>query len=219
MAVVPVQLDPGKVEKREEDLALFNLTVCSVPLPLTIKPAQPLTSDQLLAFCEANHGFEIEYDAGGTLTIMIPASKQTSRLNQLLNIELGIWARQNGGIVFGPDLGIQFADMEMRGPDYAWLSSARYQQPDSMDDDSFLNVCPEFIVELRSNSDSASRIEAKMEFWMSCGAQLGWLIDPRRKLVVTYRQGREAEVLLKPTWLEGEGPLAGFRLQMEPFWK
>ena len=132
--------------------------------------------------------------------------------------KLAIWAEANGGIVFGPDLGVQFADMEMRGPDCAWLSSARYSAAGGMEDDSFLEVCPEFVAELRSKSDRASRIEAKMEFWMSRGAELGWLIDPRRKLVVVYRQGREAEVLLRPEWMEGDGPLAGFRMQMGEFW-
>ena len=57
-----------------------------------------------------------------------------------------------------------------------------------------------------------------MEFWMSRGAELGWLIDPRRKLVIVYQQGREAEVLLRPERMDGDGPLSGFRMQMDEFW-
>lgn len=219
MAATPVQVEQVEGKQREEDLALFDLVLRKVPLPVTLKPERRLTSNELGAFCEANDNFEIEYAADGTLTIMSPAKRQTSRLNQLLNIKLGIWAETNGGIVFGPDLGIQFADMEMRGPDCAWLSSARYQEPADIDDDGWLEVCPEFVAELRSQSDRASRIEAKMEFWMSRGAELGWLLDPRRKLVIIYRAGQEAEVRLRPEWMEGEGPLAGFRMPMSEFWK
>jgi Uma2 family endonuclease len=82
----------------------------------------------------------------------------------------------------------------------------------------FLPFCPEFVAELRSSSDRASKFEAKMEFWMARGAQPGWLIDPKRKLAMIYRPDREPETLLRPEFLEGEGPIAGFRLEMREFW-
>ena len=88
----------------------------------------------------------------------------------------------------------------------------------SKDRPGFLPFCPEFIAELRSRTDRASKIEAKMEFWMSRGAQLGWLIDPVRKLAMIYRAGQEPETLLEPEFLDGDGPIRGFRLQMKEFW-
>jgi hypothetical protein len=34
-----------------------------------------------------------------------------------------------------------------------------------------------------------------------------------------YRPGKEPETLLQPEFVEGDGPIAGFRLEMTEFWK
>jgi Uma2 family endonuclease len=208
--------DQALDERVSSELVLRGLT-----LPFTSHPARPLTDEELLAFCAENDGLEIESDADGGITVMTPAWAKTSRLNQLLAAELFLWARNIGrGEVFGPDLGVRFPDLVMRGPDAAWLSKERWEMVGGGGKESpgFLPFCPEFIAELRSSSDHASKIEAKMEFWMARGAELGWLIDPRRKLAMIYRPGLEPETLLRPEFLEGEGPIAGFRLEMREFW-
>lgn len=71
---------------------------------------------------------------------------------------------------------------------------------------------------MRSHSDSITVLQEKMELWMANGAQLGWLIDPYATTVYIYRPGQQPETLHKPEVLEGEGPIAGFRLEMKRFW-
>jgi Uma2 family endonuclease len=181
-----------------------------------------MSDEELLEFCVENDGLEIESDADGSITVMTPAGPDISRLNVLFLVDLTVWARQDGrGTVFGPDLGVRFADKTLRAPDAAWLSLTKWNpaQERKKNKPGYLPVCPEFIAELRSPSDRASQTEAKMEFWMSRGAQLGWLIDPTRKLAMIYRAGQEPETLLKPEFLAGDGPLAGFHLGMSEFWK
>jgi Uma2 family endonuclease len=195
----------------------LRIALPDLPLPVTIRLARPLSDEELHDFCAANDSLVVESDADGSLTLMTPAGPETSRLNQILSGELMLWARKTGhGAVFGPDLGIRFADMTLRAPDVAWLSSERWNavRQQKKERPGFLTLCPEFVAELRSPTDQASQVEAKMEFWMARGAQLGWLIDPRRKLAMIYRPGREAETLLRPEALEGEGPIAGFRIEM-----
>jgi Uma2 family endonuclease len=212
----------SRADQVTEDYVSSDLSLRDVPLPVTLQLACPLGDEGLLAFCEANSGLEIESDADGSITIMTPAGPESSRLNQILAAELLSWARrQANGEVFGPDLGIRFPDKVMRGPDVAWLSADRWNDYKQVNKGrpGFLPFCPEFVAELRSQSDRASKIEAKMEFWMSRGAQLGWLIDPLRKLVLVYRPGREAEILSQPEVLAGEGPIAGFQIEMRDFWK
>ncbi len=216
MAASPVQVE---AEEQGEKAAPFGLILQGLSLPITLRPAGLPDDRQLAAFCEANEEFEVESDADGSITVMSPAFPKTSRLNQVLNAELAVWARQKGGYVFGPDLGIRFPDRTMRGPDCAWLSPAKWELFAPAKRKSFLPFCPEFIAELRSDADRASTAEAKLEFWMSRGAELGWLIDPLRKLAMVYRPGQEPRMLLKPDWIEGEGPIAGFRLRMDDFWE
>jgi Uma2 family endonuclease len=211
-----------RADQVTEDYLSSDLSLRDVPLPVTLQLANPLSDEELLAFCASNNGLDIESDADGSIRIMTPAGPESSELNQLLATDLKIWARQNNnGTVFGPDLGIRFPDKVMRGPDVAWLSADRwnaYKQA-SKDRPGFLPFCPEFIAELRSRTDRASKIEAKMEFWMSRGAQLGWLVDPLRKLAMIYRPEREPEILSQPDALVGDGPIAGFRIEMHEFWK
>jgi Uma2 family endonuclease len=215
-AIRPI-LDP---ELDNLELSVFDLH--RVPLPVTIRLARPLSDKELLQFCAENDGLEIESDADGSITVMTPAWAETSWLNQLFSGKLMMWAAEMGqGVVFGPDLGIRFSDKVMRGPDVAWLSTERWNAVRKIKkkDRGFLKFCPEFVAELRSSTDRASKIEAKMEFWMARGAQLGWLIDPKRKLAMIYRPAQEPETLLQPEFLEGDGPIQGFRLEMREFWE
>jgi Uma2 family endonuclease len=218
-AALETRLVPG--QEMDEPFS-FAFDLRHLPLPITIHPARPLTDEELLAFCAENDGLEIESDADGSITVMSPVKWKTSQLNSKLVGALSVWAEQtHGGVAFGPDLGVRFADKALRAPDAAWMSNERLAEAEKDEEinPGFLHFCPEFVAEIRSRSDRASQIEAKMEFWMARGAQLGWLIDPIRKLAMIYRAGHEPETLLTPEFLEGDGPGQGFRLSMAEFWK
>jgi Uma2 family endonuclease len=79
-------------------------------------------------------------------------------------------------------------------------------------------MCPEFVVEVRSETDALKPLQEKMSEWIGNGAELAWLVDPSRKAVEIYRPGREAEVLEGGSVVEGEGPVAGFVLELGKVW-
>jgi Uma2 family endonuclease len=81
-----------------------------------------------------------------------------------------------------------------------------------------LPACPEFVIELRSPSDRLEPLQEKMRDWVANGCELAWLIDPARKAVEIYRPGRETEVLEGGSAVEGEGPVAGFVLELGRIW-
>lgn len=197
-----------------------SIFLSSVSFPLVLRPAKRLNDEELLRFCAANEFLRIERTAEGDLIVMTPAGSRTSNKEGYIFRELDLWVeREKKGIAFNSNIGVAFSDGNMRMPDAAWLSGPQWEVLTEKQRDGFLPVCPEFVVELRSCTDRASAVEAKMEFWMSRGAQLGWLIDPQRKLAMIYRSGREPETLLNPEFLAGEGPIAGFRLKMQRFWE
>ena len=223
MAAEAVLVSPKMSATAEiNDSAVAGIVLPSLALPFTFRPARPLTDQELLAFAGDNPGIDFEVDADGTVTVMSPSKPKGSRLNQILATELMLWARQSRlGEVFGPDLGVRFDDGMLRAPDAAWLSAEKWQQHQERagPDREYLAVCPEFVAELRSPGDRASKIEAKMEFWISRGVELGWLIDPQRRLAMIYTPGAEPRTLLRPELMEGEGPLAGFRVETRDFWE
>jgi len=188
--------------------------------PVVLRPAMRLSDDEFLRFSAANESLRIERTAEGDFVVMTPAGSRTGNKEGYIFRELDLWVeRDKKGIAFNSNIAVKFTDGNIRMPDAAWVSDSNWNSLTEEQKDGFLPHCPEFIVELRSPSDRASQVEAKMEFWMSRGAQLGWLIDPQRKLAMIYRPDQEAATLLQPEFLEGEGPIAGFKLKMQRFWE
>lgn len=81
--------------------------------------------------------------------------------------------------------------------------------------DGYVPLCPDFVVELRSPTDSLEDLRTKMLEYMNNGARLSWLINPQDRQVEIYRPGRrQAEVLQDPVTLSGEDVLPGFVLDL-----
>lgn len=78
----------------------------------------------------------------------------------------------------------------------------------------FAPICPDFVVELRSRTDSLKELPEKMQEYIENGTQLGWLIDRKNKRVEIYRRGKDVEILDNPISLSGENVLPGFVLNL-----
>jgi Uma2 family endonuclease len=197
----------------------MGLSLLELPLPIKIMPATPLTDDQFLAFSRANEPYRFEKSANGEILVMTPAGNRGDEREGDLETELRIWARADGrGRVNGTNAGWNLPDGSTKVPDASWTSNEQLARFTAEEREHFLPICPEFIAEMRSLSDSIAVLQEKMELWMANGAQLGWLIDPYSATVSSYRPGQQPEMLHKPEVLEGEGPIAGFRLEMVRFW-
>ncbi|MFM6083320.1 MAG: Uma2 family endonuclease, partial [Cuspidothrix sp.] len=79
--------------------------------------------------------------------------------------------------------------------------------------------CPDFVLELRSKTDSLEKLQSKMREYIENGASLGWLIDQKNQRVEIYRPGKDVEILEHPTSLSGEDILPGFILDLTEVWK
>jgi Uma2 family endonuclease len=131
--------------------------------------------------------------------------------------ELYLWSRLDGcGYALDSSTGCQLPDGSVRSADAAWISASRWTPPEVADDTPA--PCPDFIVEFRSKSDRLKPAQTKMLSWIANGVALAWLVDPHRKVVEVYRPGREPEVLEGGSTVEGEGPVAGFVLELGRIW-
>ncbi len=196
-----------------------GLSLRFVSFPLILRPPRPLRDDELLEFCAANDPLRIERNPAGELIVMTPAGGKTGKAELYIGRELDNWVELHHGFAFGPNTGFSLSDGSVRAPDATWLSSEKWNSLTSEEQAKFIPFCPEFVIELRSPSDSLTDLEQKMSDWMSNGAQLAWLIDTLRKLAVIYRPGPGPETLLQPEFLYGEGPVAGFTLKMQRLWE
>ncbi len=197
----------------------MQFAVSEIELPVRLRFERPLTDDELLRFCAVNDLLRIERDKNGELVLMSPTGAEGGGRNAEVTIDLGIWARQDGrGKVFDSNTGFTLPDGSMRAPDASWVSWSRWNALTQEQRKKFAPVCPEFVVELRSETDRLSDLREKMGEWIANGAELAWLIDPERKAVEVYRPGREPEVLEGVSAVYGEGPVGGFVLELARIW-
>ncbi|MCD8485175.1 MAG: Uma2 family endonuclease [Desertifilum sp.] len=173
-----------------------------------------LTDEQFFQLCQDNRDLRFERNANGDLIIMPPAGGETSNHNAGLTSQVWMWNQQTKlGVVFDSSGGFKLPNGADRSPDASWIPLERWNALTSEQQKKFLPLCPDFVIELRSPSDSLTAIRQKMQEYLDNGTRLGWLIDPQSRRVEIYRQGREVEVLESPTTLSGEDVLPGFILQ------
>jgi Uma2 family endonuclease len=198
---------------------LHEMTLTGLPLPITVRPPVAITDDDLLELSRRNETLHIERNAKGELEIMSPAGGRGSRLESRVIRELDFWTEEHGGASFGSSGGFHLPDGSVLSPDAAWISAERWDALTDREQTKYPPLCPEFVIEVLSESDSRRVLEAKMELWMENGALLAWLIDPYAATVSVYRPGRKVEELSRPDFVEAGEPLAGFRLKLAAMWQ
>ena len=179
----------------------------------------PWDNDALLEFCRKNSELKIERTARGEIVIMHPTGWEGGTYDLEIAGQLHDWAKKDGrGIATGSAAGFILPNGAERAPDAAWILRERVAKVPREQRKKFLPLCPDFAVELRSESDSLPKLQAKMEEYIANGAELGWLIDPIKKQVHVYSADGEAAVHDAPASIEGTGNLAGFVLELHPIW-
>lgn len=186
---------------------------------VNLDPILKLTREQFYKLCAANPELKLERNANGELVIMSPTGGETGAWNSDITIDLGIWNRQTAaGKTFDSSTGFSLPRGSDRSPDAAWIPIEKWNALSTEERKKFLPLCPDFVIELLSPTDSWVKSLAKMQEYQDNGCRLGWLIDPESKRVAIYRLGQSVEILEAPVSLSGESVLLGFVLNLENIW-
>ena len=181
--------------------------------------ALEITEDQLAQLSSDNSDLRLELSAERELIIMPPAFSETGWQELELATQISNWAKQDGtGRAFGPTAGFTLPNGAVRAPDVSWIPLSRWEALSDTDRYGFAKVCPDFVIELRSQSDSLRDVQDKMQEYVENGARLGWLIDPQNRRVHVYRTGQAVEILDEPTFVSGDPVLPGFTLDLSSIW-
>jgi len=163
--------------------------------------------------CQDNPELRLELTASGELITMAPAGWESSERNGKLYLQVANWnLKTKLGKVFDSSGGFTFPSRAIRSPDVTWIQNSKFINISP--NVAFPLVVPDFVIELRSKTDSLKTLQAKMTEYRSNGVHLGWLINPQAKEVEIYRLGQEVEVLQSPTTLSGEDVLSEFILDL-----
>ncbi|MDB9490567.1 Uma2 family endonuclease [Dolichospermum circinale CS-534/05] len=189
------------------------MTAVTLQIPKSLK----FTDDKFVEMVAANKDLRLELSSQGELSIMSPTGGETGDRNLELGGQVWFWNRQNGlGKAFDSSTGFKLPNGATRSPDVSWIKIERWNALTPEQRKRFLPLCPDFVIELVSESDDLADTQAKMREYIANGLRLGWLINPKNKQVEIYRPNQEIEVLESPTSLSGEDILPGFILDLQP---
>ncbi len=187
-------------------------------LPATLT-AQPMNDEEFMALCSEHPELHFEMTAEGELIVMAPTHFDSGVRNSEVARQLGNWARQDHrGFCCDSSTGFVLPNGARRSPDASWTLKGRVAELGSKKSNSFWHLCPDFVIEVRSGSDRLKPLQAKMTEYISQGAQVGWLIDSTDRSVEIYRSNGQMERRMGIDTLEGEGPVAGFVLDLTSVW-
>ncbi len=195
----------------------METNILTLPPILTLK--LDLTQEQFWQLCQENHDFQFERTTTGELIIMPPTGGNTGKRNVKLITQLDLWNSQTHlGEVFDSNTGFTLPNGADRSPDASWVSRERWEALTPEQQDKFVPLCPDFVVELMSPSDRLEKTRQKMQEYQDNGAKLGWLINRKQQQIEIYRLHQAVEILEHPNQISGEDVLPGFVLDLTLIW-
>ncbi len=185
-------------------------------MPITLKTEGVMTEEEFFRFCQMNDTLEFERDANQNIIVMSPTGSFTGGFNSKILIELGIWNKEAElGEVFDSSTGFTLPNNAVRSPDVSWIQNEKWSALNKEQKEQFAPICPDFVIEVRSKSDSLKYLQDKMEEYLLNGSQLGWLIDRFENKIYIYRANSNMELIESlDVKLSGESILPGFVLDL-----
>ena len=188
-------------------------------MTLHVPPAVGFSDEQFYQLCVVNEEWRLELTAEGELIIMSPTGGESGISNSGLTAKLYNWNEQTKlGKVFDSSTVFRLPNGSKRSPDTSWVILQRWEVLSREERKRFPPLCPDFVIELRSETDSLEKLRSKMREYRDNSARLGWLIDPQTPLVEIYRPSTDVEIINfsfdQPPTLSGEDVLPGFVLDL-----
>ncbi len=173
------------------------------------------TIEEFEKICRQNNELRFEMNKEGEISAMPPVYSDTSEKNADIVYQLTHWTKKDkSGKSYESSAGFVLPNGAVRSPDACWILKERLEKLGEKERQGFIDICPDFVIELRSASDSLPKLKAKMLEYIENGAKLGWLIDAGKKRVYIYRENAPVEILENPQILSGENVLHGFKLDL-----
>ncbi len=174
-----------------------------------------MNDDEFFRFCQDNPDLKFERRKNGDIIVMGQTGSETGANNSEINADFVFWNRKvKFGKVFDSSAGFRLPDTSVMSPDMSVIAKARWDALTPEQRKSFAPLCPDFVLELRSQSDRLKDCFEKMNDWMANGCKLAWLIDFDNRLTYVYRAGQDREEIPGPVTLSGEDVLPGFTLDL-----
>lgn len=102
--------------------------------------------------------------------------------------------------------------LQILKPDISFVARDRLTLEE--DEQGYVLVIPDLVVEVAPPNDRPGRVTRKIERYRQAGVRLIWLVQPRLRTVTVFAAGQEPRTLGDRDELDGGDVLPGFRLQL-----
>jgi len=196
----------------------MNPLFADEPLILNDPYMSRMGDDEFFNFCQQHRKWRIERNAQHEILIMAPTFSLTGKRNARLIGQLYAWwnQHQEAGEIFDSNAGFTLPNGAVRSPGASWVPAAQWNGLSAAQQEKFAHVCPPFVVELRSKTDSLRVLLEKMEEYRQNGTALGWLLSCDDETAYIFRAGQADYETLQgfDRELSGEKVLVGFMLDL-----
>lgn len=184
---------------------------------LKFPPETQFNNDEFFEFCAANDSLRIERNSKGQIIIMSPSGSKTGNIHFKINHAFSTWVMEHEELGYGFDAsaGFMLPDQSVLAPDAAFIAKQRWESLTDEQQRKFAPLTPDFVIEVRSESDNLQQLKSKMDSWIRNGCRLAWLIDPVENRAYIYKPGEPFSTLdTFNVMLNGEAVLPGFSLDL-----
>lgn len=154
-----------------------------------------------------------ELEAGWLVSEPLPSLLHDRVRRRLERILEAFVATHRLGEVFGEAGFILAHDPDtVRGPDLSFVARERLL---GIDYARFFDGAPDLAIEILSPSNRAYQVRAKVADYLAAGCRLVWVVDSKRRCVITYRELLAPRVHGTDDVLDGEDLLPGLTIPVE----
>lgn len=174
----------------------------------------PLTVHELEKLQIEHPDYRMEL-VDGEVKIMSPSGYEADEVSIELARVLSNWVRPRQlGRVTGSSAGFILPNADTRAPDVSFVRAERLRRSPR----SFAKLAPDLMVEVKSPTDSLTKLRGKIQDFLTLGTQVGILIDPEARWVEVYRAGDEAVLLGDGDCLVVPDLLPGWEVAVADLW-
>ena len=143
-----------------------------------------------------------------------PAGMYHELIGTMLIRKLGTHLDKTGdkGLLYGSSAGFRLPNSDLLSPD---VSFVRFETlPNGKTPEGFGRFAPDLAVEIISPGDALIDVEEKAELYLTNGARMVWVINPRSRRATIYKPNARVQVIEDSDLLDGGDVLPGFAVKL-----
>ncbi len=151
----------------------------------------------------------------GEIIVMSPSGYESDEVATRLSTFMNVWVMPRSlGRVTGSSAGFTLPNADTRAPDVSFVQAERLRRAPR----SFAKLTPDLMVEVKSPTDSLTKLREKIDEFLSLGTRVGLLIHPEQRWVEVRRSGQEPLTLHDGEALTVPDLLPGWSVKVEDLW-